>query len=390
MREGGFLGVLAIDGSEIWTCQAELDPTSFAELSTTFVRLLKDLQGKSFRGRDLLVIDESESPCFLVFLSHPRDERVASAHDVAALAGRMQEVLTQQIARLGAAQGVWPTVAVGFGFRLHNPNLADSFQVRQVVGEARDSARRLLASDDRVNRKSALERIILARQVSSVFQPIVQLRDKSILGYEALSRGPAATEYESPLFLLRIADRTGLTVELDRVFRAISLSTAAKLPESSKIFINTLPSTVFDPELQPARLQRQLERLGIAPSRLVFEFSERYVVPNSDGLLAALAPHREMGIEVAIDDVGAGYSGLERIASLDPDYLKIDASLVRHAQDRNVTRSVLQALVRMGADIGAELIAEGIERPEEQQAIEDLGIALGQGFHLGRPAPWPE
>ncbi len=390
MHQGGFLGVLAIDSSELWNGQLEFGRESFDLVTRRFVGLLGDMQGRCFRRQDVLVVDEEESPCFLIFLSNPRVDRVACAHDVAELAQRLQEQITRELFRQQLPlSGWWPTVAVGFGFRLYNPHLPDIYQVRQVVGEAKDSARRMLANDARVSRKSELQRIILGEHISSVFQPIVDLKNNAVLGYEALSRGPSATEYESPLFLLRVADRTGLTIELDRMFRSVALNNARGLPAGSKVFVNTLPATIYDPELQAARLSRTLERLAIIPSRVVFEFSERYVVTNQALLLDALREHRELGIQLAIDDVGAGYSGLERIASLQPDYLKIDESLVRHVETQGVKRSVLSALVRMAADIGAQVIAEGIESSDEMKCLLDLGVGYGQGFHIARPAPLP-
>src|SRR5262249_13625624 len=157
-----------------------------------------------------------------------------------------------------------------------------------------------------------------------------------------------------PMFLLSVADRTGLTVELDRVFRSIALSNATKLPDNSLIFVNTLPSTVYDPDLGARRLEHLLDRLSLDARRVVFEFSELYVVSNEEMLLAALRQHRALGIRLAIDDVGAGYSGLERIAKLEPDFLKIDESLVRNIDDRGVKRSVLAALGHMAHEIGSQ------------------------------------
>src|SRR5690606_14930601 len=133
------------------------------------------------------------------------------------------------------------------------------YQVHRVVEQAKGEARRRLLTDDRVSHKSELERIILHRQLTNVFQPIVELKSNAVLGYEALSRGPRETEYESPLVLLRIADRTGLLAELDRAFRAITFDKAKVLPAPCKMFVNTLPATLYDPDMQAGRLSRWLE-----------------------------------------------------------------------------------------------------------------------------------
>ncbi len=388
LKRAGCLSVLCVDFSELWLGQADLGQERFRILSRQVVALLKSLHGQLFRHDDLLVIDETESPCFCIFLGNPRGDHVASGRDVALIAGRLQERLTRELYSQNLPMPAWwPAIGVGCGFRIHNPHLSVLYQVQQTVQDARDDARRQLHADGRLPRKSELERIILNEAISSVFQPIVELGTSDILGYEALSRGPAATEFESPLFLLQVADRTGLTLELDRVFRSNALTSARHLPAASKLFLNTLPATIYDPDLSPERLHQVLQSLQLSPSRLVFEFSERYVVPNQAMLKEALLGHRDLGVQIAIDDVGAGYSGLDRIAALEPNYLKIDASLVREIDGQRIKRSVLAALVTMASEIGAHVVAEGIETQHERDVLVGLGVRYGQGYHLGRPAP---
>lgn len=388
LREAGFLGVLVIDASELWSSQAEFGREVFCRVEQELVGCLKSLQGSQYRQEDLLAIDEVESAFFCIFLAQPRRERVSCARDVRAIAQRLQDELTTAVARMNLPlNSCWPGIAVGHGFVLHNPHISSTYQLHHAMTSARDDARRKLESDDRVTRKSQLERIIVNQLISSVFQPIINLTSQELLGYEALSRGPAQTEFESPLFLLRVADRAGLTVELDRVFRTMALRNAVSLPSDSAVFINTLPSTLYDPDLSAGRLKALLEELRLSPERLVFEFSERYVVHNRDLVIEAVNRHRELGIKLAIDDVGAGYSGLERIASLQPDYLKIDGTLVRDIDGQSVKRSVFKALVHMASEIGAEVIAECIETQAERDCLVDLGVRYGQGFLIGRPAP---
>jgi EAL domain-containing protein (putative c-di-GMP-specific phosphodiesterase class I) len=387
-KEAGFLGVLVIDGSELWLSQREIGRENFAAIESAFTGIIKSLHGRQFRVEDMLTIDEVGSSNFCIFLSQPREERISCADDIQLIADRVQDELSRLVAKLPLpASASSPRISVGRGFVLYNPHVPALHQVRQALASAHHDAKHRLSFDDRVSRRSQLERIILRQEIWSVFQPIVHLRDGHTLGYEALSRGPKQTEFEAPMFLLGIADRTGLTTELDRVFRTTALVNAARLPQNTKIFVNTLPSTVYDPELSVKRLAKLLDHVGIEPSRVVFEFSERYVVSNEAMLMSTLNQYRALGVQLAIDDVGAGYSGLERIASLEPDYLKIDISLVRNINERPVKRTVLAALTRMADDIGAEVIAEGIETQAERDTVRDLGIDWGQGYLIARPAP---
>ncbi len=175
-----------------------------------------------------------------------------------------------------------------------------------------------------------------------------------------------------------------MSLELDRVLFLTALERAARITKHP-LFINVLPSAFFDPMLSGEATMTILERLGITPDRLVLELSERHVVKNPDALLYQIEVLRDLGIRLAIDDVGSGYSGLDRIAAFKPDFLKIDKVLVHDADKHPVQRSVLSALGAMANDISAEVIAEGIEQEEERVCLQALGFTLGQGFLFAQP-----
>ena len=142
---------------------------------------------------------------------------------------------------------------------------------------------------------------------------------------------------------------------------------------------------MYDPDFQGAALIRLLEWLGLSPDRIVLEVSEQYAIENYTLFVEALQNFTQMGFQVAVDDIGAGYSGLEKVAHLNPHYLKFDMQLVRDIDASYIRREMARALKIFADKMDSKIIAEGIEREGERQACVDLGIHYGQGYLLGRP-----
>ena len=144
---------------------------------------------------------------------------------------------------------------------------------------------------------------------------------------------------------------------------------------------------MYDPAFQGDGMLRFLEEAGLEPKQLVLELTETYVIENYDLFGDAVRKFTEIGINIGIDDIGAGYSGLERIAWLHPKYLKFDIGLIRHVDTSYVRREMVRALKALADKMGSTVIAEGIERREELETLLEIGITYGQGFLLGRPEP---
>lgn len=217
--------------------------------------------------------------------------------------------------------------------------------------------------------------LIAAGDPHIVLQPIVALVDLSVVAVEALSRFPSdAARSPSEVFALAEAAGLGLELELLALTRACDVVDRSAVPVS----INGSPSLWTLPQASTS--------LHAAPAeRTVVEITERQAVASYPDLLAALAPHRERGIRLAVDDVGAGHAGLQHLLALKPDFIKLDAALVRGCDAESDKRAMVAALVAYGAGTGATVVAEGIETAAELATVGDLGVALGQGLLLGEP-----
>jgi len=140
-----------------------------------------------------------------------------------------------------------------------------------------------------------------------------------------------------------------------------------------------------DPQFRGKPLIDFLEKAQVAPQRIVIEITEHLVIENYSLFRETMAYFTDLGMQFAVDDVGAGYSGLESIAKLRPSYLKIDIALVRDVQHSSVNRAMVKAIIELGHSIGAQAIAEGVQNEEETQVLRAMGVDFGQGYHLARP-----
>ena len=187
--------------------------------------------------------------------------------------------------------------------------------------------------------------------------------------------------------LFDVATESDLLFELDRLCRRNALTSASNMKPAHKLFVNLLPTTIRDPEFQGESMLSFLKERNLSPSRIVLEITERLAIENYDLFLEAMKTFTDQGFSVAIDDMGAGYSGLEKIVHLNPRYLKFDLMMVRDIDTSFVKREMLKAIHSLASNVGADVIAEGIERVEELETLLELGIPYGQGFLFVRPQP---
>jgi EAL domain-containing protein (putative c-di-GMP-specific phosphodiesterase class I) len=388
LRSQGSLALLLIDASDLAQVEHDYGSKAFDKVLSMATELVIELRGIEVRNTDLLALNDRGGNAFLVFLAPKRSDREGSTRvsDLQAAAARVEEHLNRKLSRLtspylrGQRQ-----VQVGFSLVFFNPLIMPERLVSRLVDEAWECTRIHKAQMAFQNR-CKLQEILLADQINTVFQPLVLLQEPGILGYEALARGPAGTSLQAPYHLFKAATESDLVFELDRHCRRKAFQAAKELPSSTKLFVNVFPSSMYDPDFQGNALIHLLEGLGLSPDRIVLEISEEYAIENYTLFVEALQNFTQMGFSIAVDDIGAGYSGLEKIAHLNPRYLKFDMHLVRDIDQSYIKREMARALKAFADKMEAKIIAEGIEREEERQACVDLGIDLGQGYLLGRPA----
>ena len=190
--------------------------------------------------------------------------------------------------------------------------------------------------------KVMLKEIIDNSDIRSVFQPIVSLRDGSVLGYEALSRGPEGSVLESPEKLFAVAEQNKALWDLERLCRSKALSAMRDSQTGATLFLNVNPNVIEDKKFQKGVTREYLKKYGINPENIIFEITEKCAISNITEFKQIISNYKDQDYKIAIDDAGAGYSGLNLISDVRPHYLKLDMNLIRDI-DKD---TVKQALVR--------------------------------------------
>ena len=236
---------------------------------------------------------------------------------------------------------------------------------------------------------SALGSILAQSSLHSVFQPIVSVSERRILGYEALSRGPSNNPLHSPIALFAVARQAGRLSELEMACRHSACRRFSEQQLPGKLFLNVSPESLLETSHQPGRTLQMLRDFGIPPSQIVIELTEQ--TPTDDfGLLQnALHHYRDMGFSIALDDLGAGYSSLRLWSELRPDYVKIDRHFIDGIHQDALKREFVGSILQIAKASRAQVIAEGIELPEELAVLTEMGVDLVQGYLLCRPQEHP-
>ncbi|WP_309677248.1 bifunctional diguanylate cyclase/phosphodiesterase [Pseudomonas sp.] len=236
---------------------------------------------------------------------------------------------------------------------------------------------------------SALSSILAQSGLHSLFQPIISLSERRIVGYEALSRGPSNSPLHSPLALFAVARQAGRLSELEIACRQSACRRFNDQQLPGKLFLNVSPESLLEAAHQPGRTLQLLQDFGIPPSQVVIELTEQTPTDDFELLQTALHHYRAMGFSIALDDLGAGYSSLRLWSELRPDYVKIDRHFIDGIHQDALKREFVGSILQIAKASRAQVIAEGIELPEELAVLTEMGVDLVQGYLLCRPQEHP-
>ena len=239
----------------------------------------------------------------------------------------------------------------------------------------------------------ALDRLIAGGCADLVFhfQPIVDSRAACIVGFEALTRGPADSPLHSPLVLFEVAARCGRLVELERQVVRRVIARRLELALNGRLFINVSTDTVLSAADAggSADLVREFTGAGVPAAAIVIEITETRPTTDPVRLHEAVRVLRSSGLVIAIDDLGAGFSSLRRWVDLRPDYVKIDRHFVDGVAFDPVKQQFMRSIMEMARTSGSTVVAEGIELEEDLRVLHGIGISTYQGYLLARPNPQP-
>jgi PAS domain S-box-containing protein len=237
--------------------------------------------------------------------------------------------------------------------------------------------------------KREIQTLIDERSVATVFQPIIDTTSGRPVGAEALSRFPHSQPMLGPDKWFTAAAQAGLGVELEVTALQQALTWgAATLPSELYMSVNVSPATLLT-----GVLDGLINQSGWDPARLVLEITEHVSIDDYQALTVKMQSLRRKGLRLAVDDAGAGYASFRHILALQPDYIKLDRALIAGIDTDPGKRALVKAVTSFAGDIGATVIAEGIETEQELRAATFLGVQGAQGFYIAMPNPvsdWSE
>ncbi|MFP4477081.1 MAG: EAL domain-containing protein [Desulfatibacillaceae bacterium] len=389
LEDLGYMACITVHVEQLSKVEYQYGSNAYNHLLDRITNSLKRIKESEFRGHDIFVVDLYDADTFVIFLSAPREDRTQLVYHLEAISERIRVALEQEVFEL-----LYPYLkeyarpSIGYALEIQNPMVNNMRLLRQLVRNAKAMGEFMAVKRGYVSRYT-LQKIIIEQDLHTVFQPIVDLVTLDIIGWEALSRGPKNTEFNSPKLLFLLAQECGLSFELDRLCRKKALESVKRVDPDKKIFVNTLSMTIHDPEFRGMYLKELLEDLEIKPENVVFEISEKLAIDNYDMFRNAMKDYTDVGIVHAGDDMGTGYSDLERIMELNPGFMKVDISFVRNIHQSFIKQEIVKALVSLANNIGSQVIVEGIEKREEWTQLRNMGVQYGQGYLFARPAERP-
>ncbi len=329
-------------------------------------------------GNSRLLVSFTNDDDFIFFHVPDAGVRAATDTEITEMVSRLQRHVGGRIeAQHGEEIASLFDIYVGRAHVYYNPKIRLERLIYRGIREAANAARSI-EERERARRAADLRESLRERAVYVEYHPIVVAETREIFGYEALARG-VMRSLRSPEVMFDVAAEADLVWELSRLCRSRAIEGLdTRLKQGELLFLNVDPHDFSDPDFNEHLVER--------PERVVIEITERTAIKDYPKFRERLRAFRNAGYRFAVDDAGSGYAGLGSIANLEPDFIKLDISLINAIDTNFIKQNLVETMVRFANDHGAMVIAEGVERAEEFKTVQDLGVHLVQGFFLHRPA----
>ena len=232
---------------------------------------------------------------------------------------------------------------------------------------------------------AGLREILSGKSPTVVFQPIIAMNTGGIVGYEGLIRGPSDSALHSPFNLFKAARQCELSLEVEQLCREVTLQRFVDMDLPGKLFLNVSPECLTHSNARNDETIGFIKRIGLNPERVIIELTESQPTYDYSILREAALHYRSVGFEIAIDDLGEGFSSLRLWSELRPEYVKIDMHFIQGINLDPVKLHFVQSIQQIAENSGSRVIAEGIETSGELIVLRDIGVPYGQGYLIARP-----
>jgi EAL domain-containing protein (putative c-di-GMP-specific phosphodiesterase class I)/GGDEF domain-containing protein len=348
------------------------------DVLATTAQAVRDFIARENLGEMRMMLGFTHDDDFIFFYAPERERRGTTEHEITEVAQRLHRFVAMRLEdEHGEDVAALFDIFVGSAHIYHNPKVRLERLIYRGVREAAHTARSI-EQRQRARKVTDLRRLLHDRSLYIEYHPIFTADTGRIFGYEALARGVART-LRSPEVMFEVAADADLVWELSRLCRARAVEGAAeKLAEGQLLFLNADPHDFNDPTFGTFD--------SIDPHRVVIEITERTAITDYPAFRERLNALRSHGFRFAVDDAGSGYAGLGSIANLEPDFIKLDISLIKSIETNFIKQNLVETMVGFAREQGAMVIAEGIESAAELDTVKRLGVPLVQGFFLQPPA----
>ncbi len=387
LDEGKKIGVIYIDMSEEDRLEEMYGWEVYDGLLVQLVSTLKKMSsgGVILSPDDLITVESVRSDKFVIFVMGESMRNQVAPNALEGLAEELVRYLRKEIKiQVGNEEPRGPNLCVGTKWIKWDPTVRTERSVYKAIEEARSRSQREKQEHLSLMMRE-LKNIIATRSIRIKYQPIVWIDSREIFGYEALSGGVGSNIFSNPEFLFSFAERSGVILDLERLCGCEALKGSRNFLNDKKLFINFSVYALSEGKKFVAPMMEIAARVNIPPSNIVLEITERVAVKHWHTFRAKLDELRNIGFKIAVDDMGSGYSSLQSIVELSPNFLKYDMALVRNIHKNQIKQDLLASLVKLAEGIGSKVIAEGIELEEEYETIKQLGVTFGQGFLFSPP-----
>jgi EAL domain-containing protein (putative c-di-GMP-specific phosphodiesterase class I)/GGDEF domain-containing protein len=351
-----------------------------AVLETTAAAVREFLDDTALSTSRLMVSFTNDDD-FIFFHVPATGVAAATENEITEMVARLQRHVAGRIeTQHGEDIAALFDIYVGRAHVYYSPKIRLERLIYRGIREAANASRSI-EERERARRVADLRSSLRDRGVYIDYHQIVVSDSREIFGYEAWARG-VMRSLRSPEVMFDVAAEADLVWELSRLCRSRAIEgIETRLQPNELLFINVDPHDFSDPAFNENEVKY--------PERVVLEITERTAIKDYPKFRERLRIFRERGFRFAVDDAGSGYAGLGSIANLEPDFIKLDISLINAIDTNFIKQNLVETMVKFANDHGAMVIAEGVERAEEFQAVKDLGVHLVQGFFLHRPSHLP-
>lgn len=351
-------------------------------LETTTTAMREYFRNGPFAASQLMVSFTNDDDFILFHVPEP-DKPVPTDEEITELTISLHEFITTAVEEQhGESVAALFDTYVGRAHIYYDPKIRLERQIYRGIREAAASSNSVEQRE--FARKSAdLKETLRTGALYIDYHPIVVADTQEIFGYEALARGTMRS-MRRPEVMFEVAAQSDMIWELSRLCRNTAIrGMKGRLEQGQLLFINVDPHDFTDPAFTEMDLDVP------DPSKVVLEITERTAIKDYPKFRGRLKDFRDRGYRFAVDDAGSGYAGLGSIANLEPDFIKLDISLINCIDANFIKQNLVATMVRFANDQGAKVIAEGVERAEEYESVKQLGVHLVQGFFLHPPGPGP-